>query len=100
MKSHAFLPAVALAASLALAGTPAHATLLDWTFTGSGISGEGTLTVTGTASPFDVTDITGTFMGLAATSLTITGLNSVAGQPDNLLLEPAPFVDNSGISFN
>lgn len=89
--------AAALTVAVAASGTPAYATLFDWSFSGSGITGTGTLTTSGTSSPFTMTAITGSF-----DSSVITGAlppNSIRGN-DNKIYIPQPFLDLSGIGFS
>src|SRR4051794_32745245 len=92
--------AVALAGVLIVAGIPqAGAALFNWSFSGdtAGDTGSGTLTTTGSTSPFTVTDITGTFDGNTITALLPAGSFALN---DNLVFEPAPFLDGFGISFS
>jgi hypothetical protein len=87
-----------------LAMSHAYAAVYNWTYNDStsGDSGSGTLTVSGAASPFTVTDITGLFNGSAITALApVDTCCGVPGQPlnDNLIFEPAPYLDLSGMAF-
>jgi PEP-CTERM motif len=59
------LAALLGAAAAVAAPTLSHATLFDFTISGSLENGSGTLTTTGGSSPFTVTGITGTFDGLS-----------------------------------
>ncbi len=80
-------------AATALA-TNAHATVFDFSFDDGADSGSGQFVATAGPSIYTVTGITGTVDGSA-----ITGL-STYGVADQLLYEPAPYVDHRGIAFS
>jgi hypothetical protein len=96
--------AAALALAVSLTPGLARADLVfDWSFSGdsAGDTGSGTLTVTGAASPFTMTTITGTYDG---SSINTTPLppGTCCGAPsnNNLVYDPAPFLDDQGIGFS
>jgi hypothetical protein len=94
-----------VAGILLIQTTAAHAVTFDWSYSGSGISGSGTLTATLDTDPgvgsgvYNVTSIMGT-----ANGFTVTGLNSIFSAPDNLVYFNAPLipyaVDTQGLAFN
>jgi hypothetical protein len=97
------LTCAALAASAAsLFASSASATLLEWSYTGTGISGSGTMDATlitsgPAAGGYDIDSISGT-----ANGLTILGLD-LYDLPDNIVFPPSPpfvGVDTLGFSFS
>src|SRR5258708_11778426 len=88
-----FCAVVGAVTALVLSGTPAQATLFDFSISGSH-TGSGTLTTTDTSSPFTITGITGAFDGH-----TITGLDPGFLGADDVIFVPAPFLDFDGLSF-
>ncbi len=102
MKFGSYSPGVCLgfAAGLLFAlSYPAAASTLtyDFSFSGSGITSSGVLTVSDIAGTYTVTDMTGTY-GSGA----ITGPFSVDAYQsnDNLIFPSGPYLDFSGISFS
>jgi hypothetical protein len=99
-KSVAVLTALALAGISIAATTPAHAVTWNWTISGHGETGSGTLTTSSeTCSGGCAID---TFIGLL-NGQSITGLNDSYQSPSNLLYYPAssPFqIDQGGTAFD
>lgn len=80
---------------------PASASVLDLSFTGTGISGDLSLSLLGGTSPYKVASVTGS-VEVGSTVYTITGLTTYAG--DDQLVSPSPsstvgYVDFPGLSF-
>ena len=96
MKNWAVTCAALAASAVSLFASGANATLLVWSYTGTGISGSGTMDATCTVSGCAIDSISGT-----ANGLTILGLDLYDG-PDNLVYPPSPpnvGVDSFGFSF-
>src|SRR5689334_21851778 len=95
------LAVAAIFAAFLTSGTPARATLYNWTYGGDGHhSGSGTLTTTGATSPFTITAFTGTFDGV--NSLQLLDPGDCCGIPDNdnlLYSPPSTLLDGSGLAF-
>ena len=80
---------------------PASASVFDLSFTGTGISGDLSLTLLGGTSPYTVSSVTGS-VEVGSTVYTITGLTTYAG--DDQLVSPSisstvGYVDFPGLSF-
>src|SRR5215471_6518862 len=85
---------IASLAFTALQGPDAKAVTFDWSYSGTSISGSGTLNaIDQGGGVFLVDSITGT-----ANGLTITGLASYANQ-DQLLYTGFPQLDGQGLAF-
>jgi len=84
-------------AALALLGSPAQATVFNFSITGADTASL-SLTTTDTSSPFLITGINGTFDG--SNIMGPLPVSTGFGAPDNLIHEPAPFLDDNGLSFS
>ena len=97
MKNWAVRFAVLAACAVPFLASSANATLLVWSYTGTGISGSGTMDATCVGDVCTINSISGT-----ANGMTIVGLDTYDG-PDNLVFPPAPplfGVDSLGFSFS
>ena len=74
------------------ATSPARADLLNFTYSGDGVSGSGQFLTGPLGSPYQILGITGT-----ANGDTITGLSGYAGADNWLYFPTQPYVDYSGI---
>jgi hypothetical protein len=100
--------AAALALAVSLTPGLARADLVfDWSFSGdsAGDTGNGTLTVTGAASPFTMTTITGTYDSSSINSTPLppgTCCGNPSSRNDNLVYDPPSpgFLDLQGIGFS
>ena len=90
------LASFAVIASLAIPAA-AHANTFDFSYSGTGVVGSGTLTTSNTAinGYYTITGITGTQDGL---KMTLLGANTFGGN-DNLVSATGPYLDVHGFSF-
>jgi hypothetical protein len=100
MKNLVFAGVIAGAGALAGA-VPASASVFDLSFTGTGISGDLSLSFLSGTSPYKVGSVTGS-VEVGTTVYTITGLTTYAG--DDQSVSPSPtstvgYVDFPGLSF-
>jgi hypothetical protein len=84
---------------LLLVTAPARAAIYDWSYSDPNRSGSGTLTVSGGASPFTITDISGSFAGNSILQLLSPGECCGAPGADNLFFSPGPFLSGNGMAF-
>lgn len=96
----------ALVAAFSAIASPAHALLWNWSYTGSGFVGVGTLTTGDMPDGFGfypITGITGTRNGVAITGLFATGTAIPGNEPfalDNLISQTSPQLTTHGLGFS
>jgi hypothetical protein len=96
MRNWAVICAALAASAVPLFVSGASATVLDWSYTGTGISGSGTMDATCTSSGCAIDSISGTANGLKILGLDLYDF------PDNIVYPPSPpniGVDSTGFSF-
>jgi hypothetical protein len=86
------------AVALTLLATSVQADVFDFTITSANGDATGQFTATGGPSSFSVTGVTGTVVPITGPDVAITGLSAYGGA-NNILFEPAPFVDRAGTAF-